>query len=118
MTVGAAPSLIGQAPEPAAPEARPKDFRPYGERSRFSTSARVPYSANSIPHVHGWVNPLQDQAGIITPSGLHFWEDHGYVLPVQDMDPQQFRLMIHGLVERPRIYTLEELRRLDRKSVV
>lgn len=116
VAVGAMQNSNSQAPAPETPADRRKDFRTYGEPSHFATSARTSYSANSLPHVHGWVSPLQDLVGTITPSGLHFWEDHGYVLPVEDMDPRQYRLMIHGLVDRPRMYTMEELRRLPSAS--
>ena len=116
VAVGAIQNSKGQAPAVESPAAPRKDFRSYGEPSHFASSARTSYSANSLPHVHGWVSPLQDLVGTITPSGLHFWEDHGYVLPVEDMDPRQYRLMIHGLVDRPRIYTMEELRRLPAVS--
>jgi hypothetical protein len=43
-------------------------------------------------------SPLQDLHGIITPNGL-FFERHHAGRP--DIDPDQHRLMIHGLVERP-----------------
>jgi len=46
--------------------------------------------------------------GIITPNGLHFTICHG---GVPDIDPAQHRLVIHGLVKRPLVYTVEELDR-------
>ena len=76
---------------------------PYGERSRFVTSVR-----------QGEFAPLQDFAGIITPSALHYTVDHGS--PIPDIDPQQHRLMIHGLVDRPLIFTVDEVRRFPSVS--
>lgn len=50
--------------------------------------------------------------------------DHGLVAPlyyivathrgsyVLDIDPQEHRLMIHGMVDRPLIFTMDELKRL------
>src|ERR1700686_1424832 len=96
VAMGASSPGVSQAQESQTPENNQKDFRSYGNRSNFAASARVAYSANGLPHLHGWVSPLQDSMGIITPSGLHFWEDHGYVLPVQDIDPSKHRFMIHG----------------------
>jgi len=46
--------------------------------------------------------------GIITPNGLHFTICHGGV-PV--IDPAQHRLVIHGLVKRPLVFTLDALAR-------
>ena len=52
--------------------------------------------------------------GIITPPSLQFVLSHGYDPP--DIDPRQHRLMIHGLVDRPLIFTLEDLYRLPSVS--
>ena len=53
--------------------------------------------------------PLGDLDGIITPSGLFYERHHGGV-PV--IDPAQHRLMLHGLVKNPLLFTVDELRRL------
>ena len=55
-----------------------------------------------------WRTPLASQPGVITPSGLHFAVHHN---GIPDIDPQQHRLMIHGLVERPLSFDLEQLAR-------
>lgn len=55
--------------------------------------------------------PLHALEGIITPNGLAFERHHG---GIADIDPAQHRLMIHGLVEKPLIFTLEDLKRLPR----
>jgi len=52
--------------------------------------------------------PIQDLKGIITPNGLFFTRTHGGVAQV---DPNKYRLMIHGLVEKPLVLTLDELKR-------
>ncbi|MBV8682172.1 MAG: sulfite dehydrogenase [Caulobacteraceae bacterium] len=57
--------------------------------------------------------PLQDLQGIITPNGLHFERDHGGVPAI---DPDQHRLMVHGLVERPLIFTMDDLTRFPSVS--
>jgi sulfane dehydrogenase subunit SoxC len=57
--------------------------------------------------------PLQDLDGIITPNGLFYERHHGGV-PI--IDPAQHRLMLHGLVERPLIFTMEEIRRFPSES--
>ena len=53
--------------------------------------------------------PLQELKGSITPNGL-FFERHHANVPM--IDPRDHRLMIHGLVERPLVFTVEELMRL------
>ncbi len=57
--------------------------------------------------------PIQDLNGIITPNGLFFDRSHAGVAQV---DPNEYRLMIHGLVENPIVLTLDELKRFPRES--
>jgi sulfane dehydrogenase subunit SoxC len=59
--------------------------------------------------------PLQDLHGIITPNGLCFERHHG---GVPRIDPAQHRLVIHGLVERPLIFTLDDLMRFPSASAI
>jgi len=79
----------------------------HGEPSRFVTSGRG--VRLSIDHIT-YYTPLQDYVGIITPAGLHFVQQHSAHLP--DIDPQQHRLTIHGMVDRPTSFTLDDLKRL------
>jgi sulfane dehydrogenase subunit SoxC len=46
--------------------------------------------------------------GIITPNGLAFTICHG---GVPDIDPAQHKLVIHGLVKQPLVFTLDSLER-------
>jgi sulfane dehydrogenase subunit SoxC len=57
----------------------------------------------------GSFTPLDETLGIITPSALHFVVQRG---GRPDIDPAKHRLLISGLVDRPVILTMEELRRL------
>jgi len=52
--------------------------------------------------------PLERLAGIITPSGLHFERHHS---GVPDIDPRAHRLLVHGLVKRPLVFTMDSLLR-------
>ena len=54
------------------------------------------------------VTPIHESEGIITPNGLFFSRSHGGVAHV---DPSEFRLMIHGLVEKEIVLTLDQLKR-------
>jgi sulfane dehydrogenase subunit SoxC len=58
--------------------------------------------------------PLQDTVGFITPSPLHYVISHAHEPP--DIDPREHRLMIHGMVDRPLIVTVEEIKRLPSVS--
>src|SRR5262247_153010 len=52
--------------------------------------------------------PLEALDGMLTPSGLHFERHHS---GVPEIDPAQHRLLIHGLVQRPLIFTVDALLR-------
>ena len=67
----------------------------------------------SVDHIT-YYTPLQDYRGIITPASLHFVQYHASHFP--DIDPQQHRLTIHGLVDRPLSFSMDELRRLPSVS--
>lgn len=52
--------------------------------------------------------PLHDLHGIVTPNGLCFERHHGGVAEVV---PEDHRLIVHGLVDRPLIFSVEDLLR-------
>jgi sulfane dehydrogenase subunit SoxC len=52
--------------------------------------------------------PIEALDGMITPNGLHYERHHS---GVPDIDPDKHRLLIHGLVKRPLIFTVEALLR-------
>jgi sulfane dehydrogenase subunit SoxC len=56
-------------------------------------------------------SPRKDSVVVITPSSLHYVATtRGSYVP--DIDPRQHSLMIHGLVDRPLVFTMEDLKRL------
>ena len=57
--------------------------------------------------------PLHALDGIITPNGLCFERHHA---GVAEVDPAQHRLMINGLVERPLVFTVDDLKRFPREN--
>jgi len=67
----------------------------------------------SIDHIT-IIPRCQDYAGIITPAGLHFVQQHSSHLP--DIDPEQHRLTIHGMVDRPLSFSMDDLKRLPSVS--
>ena len=68
---------------------------------------------SKTPEAGSSSTPLADTFGIITPSALHYERHHA---GVPSIDPAQHRLTIHGLVERPLVLTMEEIRRLPSVS--
>ena len=80
-----------------------------GERSSFETPSRTVLGAN------GSYTPLQDLEGIITPADLHFERHHAGV-PV--IDPEQYSLLIHGMVETPTVFTLADLKKFPAESMI
>ena len=54
------------------------------------------------------LTPLQDLTGTITPSDLVFQRHHNGIALI---DPKKHTLMIHGLVDRPRAFTVDDLKR-------
>jgi sulfane dehydrogenase subunit SoxC len=72
-----------------------------GARSPAENPRRLPIPTSSR-------TPLQDLHGTITPSDLHYERHHGGVAVV---DPVTYRLMVHGMVDRPLTFTLQDLKR-------
>ncbi|HLG43731.1 MAG TPA: molybdopterin-dependent oxidoreductase [Nitrospirales bacterium] len=115
LTLGAVAPASGQTPASGAMIKGSKELIAYGERSRFVTSVRIPHGGRPSPDAFGLVfhvaTPLQDSVGVITPSSLHYVATtRGSFIP--DIDPREHRLMIHGMVDRPLTFTLEDLKRL------
>ena len=116
-TPAPAPALpsyaVNEAPEIPVSD----DVVAYGVRSHYVTSSA--YRKTVVPgtspatsfgltfHVD---TPLQDSIGTIQASSLHYCATtKGSFVP--DIDPAQHTLMIDGLVDRPRIFTMADLKR-------
>jgi DMSO/TMAO reductase YedYZ molybdopterin-dependent catalytic subunit len=78
-----------------------------GSRSQFVNAARAPTGAIAGSSF----TPLQDLTGTITPSDLHFEVNHGGVPAI---DPARHSLLVHGLVRRPLLFTLADIKRFPR----
>jgi sulfane dehydrogenase subunit SoxC len=128
--VGAAAALLGAAgragaatPDPAITElpdwtrylGEGVASRPYGRPSDFE--------ANVVRRHVEWLTasressvsftPLHDLDGTITPNGLCFERHHS---GIAEVDPAKHRLLVHGLVERPLIFTVGELKRFPGRT--
>jgi sulfane dehydrogenase subunit SoxC len=90
------------APIPEAEYGLPIEFEAHVKRRRSDVFVnRQNFSDWSM-------TPLQAQVGITTPNGLFFERHHN---GVPKIDPEQHRLAIHGLVERPLVFTMNDLMR-------
>ncbi|PWT93301.1 MAG: sulfite dehydrogenase [Proteobacteria bacterium] len=98
--------------EQAEPGLLGKPVSAYGERSSFETSARA-LPDTRFPETAASRTPLQDSYGILTPSSLHYERHHS---GVPKIDPAAHRLMIHGRVDRPLVFTMDDLKRLPSLS--
>lgn len=79
----------------------------HGARSPAEASARLVDPLGDPRSTHS-LTPLQDLHGIITPSGLHFERHHAGVPQIK---PEAHRLLLHGLVNDAKIFTVEDIKR-------
>src|SRR4029450_6334091 len=92
------------------------DFAPYGQPSKFESKVVRTFAAPANPATRGVGSartPLPLLDGMLPPSGLHFERSHS---GIPDIDPDQHRLVIHGLVKQPLVFTLEALSRYPMTS--
>lgn len=102
-------------PEHSTTLGNPVVKNPYGMPSKYETNLlrRESPGLTRVPAASVSFAPLQGLFGIITPSGLHFERHHqGW----QDIDPSKHRFMINGLVNNPKVYTMDDLMRLPSVS--
>ncbi|MBI3494130.1 MAG: sulfite dehydrogenase [Acidobacteria bacterium] len=96
---------------PAAPvdpsKVRGKPSRALGMRAPSEKPQRQPRGAASSG------TPHQDLVGTITPSDLHFERHHA---GVPEIDPKTYSLLVHGMVTRPMMFTLADLKRFPQVS--
>jgi sulfane dehydrogenase subunit SoxC len=113
MTTGAGASLTGAAAEPlkndpwtlemgqpTPPLQVPSRFEKHVARTLSNPKTEFRNSHARTPH------HLLD--GTVTPNSLHFSINHA---GLPDIDPEQHKLVIHGMVSRPLVFTLESLSR-------
>ena len=102
------------ASEDEGPNRLGKPISEYGERSTFEKIHRLKPETKT-PEQASSRTPLADLDGMITPAGLHFERHHAGVPAI---DPEKHHLMIHGMVERPLMLTVAELKRLPSVSKI
>ncbi len=124
MLQGAGLALAGaavgaDAAEPGVPtsmtrQGTPVTEMPYGAPSPFEAGVvRRLRDKPVFPTAASAQAPLQDLDGIITPNGLHYIRSHAGSPAI---DPDQHRLLVHGLVDRPLSFAMEDLVRFPSVS--
>ncbi len=91
------------------------DVTPYGQPSTYENTVvrrNVPW-LTATPESSISFTPLADLQGIITPNGLHFCRHHA---GVADINPEDHRLIIHGLVDRQLMFTMADIKRMPAVS--
>lgn len=120
LTAGAAllPALPDAANAQAAqaPQGDPSSLpgtptTPVSARSPFESPARTPVGAQAGASF----TPLQHLTGTMTPNDLIFERHHS---GVPALDPRKHKLVIHGLVDRPMTFMLDDLKRFPSVSRV
>src|ERR1035437_3966193 len=86
----------------------------YGGRSSYEKTIRI-HSINS-PEGLRTLTPLQDSIGVITPASYHFQVQGDTHMP--NINPREHTLIVHGMVDRPTVFTMEEIKRLPSVSEV
>jgi len=90
------------------------DLSGHSERSRFVKLDRIPESTPGKRNIDpsdaiNSKTPHQKLVGNITPTDLHYERSHS---GVPDIDPAQHRLLIHGMVSKPLVFSVEDLKRM------
>lgn len=103
-------------PVPASMKLPGGGFSGYGQPS--------PHEAGVVRgdgQLAGWplagvtTTPLHRLEGTITPSGLHFERHHN---GIPEIAPEAHRLVVHGMVRRPLVFTIDALHRYPLESHV
>lgn len=88
----------------------------YGQPAAAEAEVKRAFGVNPAqPGIGVSRTPHHMMNGTITPNGLHFERHHA---GVPDIDPAAHQLVIHGLVERPLVFSLDALMRYPMESHV
>lgn len=99
---------------PAGMKAPGAGFSDYGGPSPHEAGVRrESRSVRGYPLAGSSWTPLHRLEGTITPNGLHFERHHN---GVPDIKPGTHRLVVHGMVRRPLVFTIDSLHRYPMES--
>jgi sulfane dehydrogenase subunit SoxC len=104
--------------------ATPEDILAYGQRSKYVKSIRIHEAEKPEATLARYRDfgltlhisaPIGDFMGQIAPNAIHYFATtKGSLLP--DIDPKEHTLTIQGLVDRPLILTMDDLKRFPSVS--
>lgn len=107
-SVGAIAQAQEEPPDPTTVVGASTDE--LGERAQDEMLTRMPFGGR--PHgTLASLTPIGELLGTITPSDLHYEVTHH---GIPDIDVSTFKLLIHGMVDRPTVFTLDDLKRFPR----
>lgn len=113
VSIAANPIGIDAPPSMLTP-GRP--FSPYGSPAATEAAVIRSFTLNVLsPGAGSSRTPHHLLNGTITPNGLHFERHHN---GVPTIEPDQHRLYIHGLVDRPLVFTMDALMRYPMESMI
>jgi sulfane dehydrogenase subunit SoxC len=92
----------------------------HSERSKYVKLDRIPEAGPGVRGVDpdNAINsktPLGKLVGSITPSDLHYERSHS---GVPDIDPARHRLLVHGMVQKPLVLSVDDLKAMPSISRV
>jgi sulfane dehydrogenase subunit SoxC len=96
------------------------DLSAHSERSKYVKIDRIPEAGPGMRNVDpdNAINaktPHQKLLGSITPTDVHYERSHA---GVPDIDPAQHRLLIHGMVQKPLVLSVDDLKAMPSVSRV
>jgi sulfane dehydrogenase subunit SoxC len=92
----------------------------HSERSKFVDISRIPEGRPGQRNVDPSMainakTPLHKLVGTITPSDVHYERSHS---GVPQLDPAKHRLLVHGMVQKPLVLSLDDLKAMPSISRV
>jgi sulfane dehydrogenase subunit SoxC len=94
------------------------DLSGHSERSQYVKIARIPEAGPGLRHVDpddaiNSKTPIGQLVGSITPTDLHYERSHS---GVPNLDPAKHRLLTHGMVNKPLVLTVNDLKAMPSTS--
>jgi sulfane dehydrogenase subunit SoxC len=94
------------------------DLSGHSERSRYVKISRIPEATPGRRNVDpsdaiNSKTPLDKLVGAITPTDLHYERSHA---GVPDLDPAKHRMLMHGMVQKPLVFTVDDLKAMPSVS--
>jgi sulfane dehydrogenase subunit SoxC len=125
VTAGLAGTILaGRAAAESLADVPPRevgaDLGGHSERSKYVKIARIPEAGPGQRNVDpgdaiNSKSPLDKLFGSITPSDLHYERSHS---GAPDIDPAKHRLLVHGKVRKPLVFSVEDLKAMPSISRV